>query len=132
MPTPDFEDWLDRQDIDISYSTTAEKWRQYMIDEFGIHGGSLDVAEQARQAKYEILPMVGIRPIEYEVQRVGYVETITRYVITEMPGLWGRIRAYEIAADRLTERREFDKAEIASRMTEEARAQPLTRRIKYE
>ena len=124
MPTPDFEEWLARQDIPLEETTTQEKWRQYMIDEFGLKDGTLDVAEDVRARRYDILPDIGIRPIERHYTYMGEPFVETRYVITEAPGLWGVTRAYQFAEERWIARGEPEKAETARTYLEKIEKYP--------
>ena len=113
MPTPDFEEWLARQEFDLTNATTVEKWQQYMQDEFGIHGGSLGVTEDYYHIKYEVLPEADIAPFwrHYTVHGETFIEV--RYGIKGMPGSWGAESAYRIAVERLTATGETTLAEIA-------------------
>jgi len=104
MPTPDFEDWLERQDIPIEETGTLDDYLDYLEEELGIHEGSLDVAAKIYTEKYEYLSQLDIRAIEYhgEIRGVEYVDT--RYGIKGYPGLWGRESMLEIARDIAAER----------------------------
>jgi hypothetical protein len=90
MVTPDFEDWLRRQDFPIETTVTLDRWLGYLEEELGIHGGSLDVAEKIFHERFELWEELGIRPVErhYTVEGESFVET--RYGIAGNPGLWGR------------------------------------------
>jgi hypothetical protein len=90
MVTPDFEDWLRRQDFPIETTVTLDRWLNYLEEELGIHGGSLDVAEKIFHERFELWEELGIRPVErhYTVEGEPFVET--RYGIAGNPGLWGR------------------------------------------
>jgi hypothetical protein len=90
MVTPDFEDWLRRQDFPIETTVTLDRWLNYLEEELGIHGGSLDVAEKIFSERFELWEELGIRPVErhYTVEGEPFVET--RYGIAGNPGLWGR------------------------------------------
>ena len=132
MPTPDFEDWLDRQDIPIEETTTIEDYQAYLQNKLGIHGGSLSVSEQVYRVKYEILPDAGIKAVErvYEIAGEKFVET--RYAITEARGLYGKISAYNIAEARMIEERRFGDAEVLRKLREDAESQPYRLRRRYE
>jgi len=132
MVTPDFEDWLERQDIPIELTIDIDANIDAIAKELGIVKGSIDVAKDVYKAKYEILPDVGIRPVErvYTIAGEKFVET--RYAITGEPGLWGKISAYRIAEERLTERYDFARADIARTIREDAESQPIFRRRRYE
>jgi len=132
MPTPDFEDWLDRQDIPIEETTVIDDYLKYLEDNLGIHKGSLDVARDQWTSKYEILPDAGIRPIERTYEIAGEKFAETRYAITGEPGLWGKISAYRIAEERMMEQRQFEKAAIARGIMIDAESSPPARRRVYE
>jgi len=93
MVTPDFEEWLRRQDFPIEATVTLERWLDYLEQELGIHGGSLDVAAGIYEEKYEVFAPVGIRPVTRRYQARGEWFEETRYVIPGRRGLWGRERA---------------------------------------
>lgn len=97
MTTPDFEEWLMRQDIPVRDTLTIEKYQDYLHEEFGIFGGSLDVAAEKYTEKYDILAELDVYPFlrHYTVQGVPYIET--RYGITGYPGSWGYESALTIA-----------------------------------
>lgn len=99
MTTPDFKDWLGRQEIPIEDTTTVDKYDAYLERELGIHGGSLDVAHEFYEERYEILPTLGIRPFERHYLFRGVPSVETRYAIKGYPGAWGKTRMYEIAAE---------------------------------
>lgn len=132
MPTPDFEEWLERQDIDLQYTTTKEKWRQYMIDQFGFKKGTLDIAENVRESQYGVLEPLHIRAIEIEYQTAYQHWMETRYAISEQPGLWGAITTYRIAERLMTERGEYELAEVARLRWKELETTPTRRRYLYE
>lgn len=99
MVTPDFEDWLARQDIPIEDTLTIEDFQAYLADElgytfpYGVPGPSLlqqAVVGKIWAEKYDILAPLGIYPTTYTYKtgpRAGQRET--RWVIPERPGLWG-------------------------------------------
>ncbi len=132
MPTPDFEEWLARQEIDLEHTTTAEKWHQYMIDQFGFTKGSLDVADAVYETKYEVLPKAEITPFERHYTIAGEKFVETRYAIKGMAGSFGAISAYSIAETRLTSIGETRLAEIAEARLKELMELPPTRRRVYE
>lgn len=119
MPTPDLEEWLRRQDFPIEETVTLERWLSYLESEFGIHKGSLEVAKEIFEERYEFYEPLGIRAVErhYTVRGEPMVET--RYVIKGYRGLWGRERMLEIAEELAEERGEYTWAERARRMREE-------------
>jgi hypothetical protein len=90
MVTPDFEDWLRRQDFPIETTVTLDRWLNYLEEELGIHGGSLDVAEKIFSERFELWEELGIRPVERHYTVEGEPFTETRYGIAGNPGLWGR------------------------------------------
>lgn len=100
MPTPDFEDWLARQDIDIEYTTAKDTYVQHMIDEYGFSGGSVDVLDRFYTERYRGLEEYGIRAVERHYLYRGEPFVETRYGIRGEPGLWGRHSAYVIAEER--------------------------------
>jgi len=90
MPTPDFEEWLRRQDFPIEETVTLDRWLRYLEDELGIHGGSLEVAKGIFEERYELWEELGIRPVvrHYTIDGEPFEET--RYAIKGNRGLWGR------------------------------------------
>ena len=104
MVTPDFEDWLERQDIPIEETTTLEDYQTYLEDQLGIHGGSLKVSEKIYLEQFNYLPQLGIRAIDYHGVIRGIEFTDTRYGIKGHPGLWGRERMLSLAEEIATER----------------------------
>lgn len=92
MPTPDWEEWLRRQDVDVEDTVTLEAYRRMLEDELGIHGGSLDVASDIYAEKYDIFPTLGIHPFDWR--------GTTRYGITGYPGAWGRESALRIGIEK--------------------------------
>ena len=90
MPTPDFEEWLRRQDFPIEETVTLDRWLGYLERELGITGGSLEVAKGIFEERYEIWEELGIRPVPIKRVIEGEVFEETRYGIKGNPGLWGR------------------------------------------
>ena len=90
MVTPDFEDWLRRQDIPVEDTTTIDRYTRYLEEELGIHGKSLMVAKGIFPEKYESWAPLGITPYprHYTVAGEPFIET--RYAISGIPGAWGR------------------------------------------
>ena len=100
MTTPDFEEWLMRQDIPVEDTLTVERYQDYLHEEFGVKGGSLDVAKGIYTEKYSILAELEIRPFTWsrEYQGVPYWET--RYAIKGYPGAWGYESALRIGLEK--------------------------------
>jgi hypothetical protein len=90
MVTPDFEDWLRRADIPIEETVTLDRYLNYLQEELGIKGGSLEVAKDIYSERYELWEELGIRPVERHYTVEGEPFTETRYGIAGNPGLWGR------------------------------------------
>jgi hypothetical protein len=111
MVTPDFEDWLRRQDIPVEDTVTLDRYTGYLEKELGIHGGSLDVAGGVYTEKYDILPQVGIHPFDWK----GTI----RYGITGMAGAWGRESALRIGEERAESKMMYEAAELFRRWHEE-------------
>jgi len=124
MTTPDFEDWLARQEVPIYATTTLDRYIDYLEDEFGIHGGSLDVARGVYEEVYVGLAELGIRPVERHYTYRGETFTEVRYAIRGAPGLWGRLSAYEIAIERAEEEGLYETAEMLRRTYEAMKQQP--------
>lgn len=104
MTTPELEEYLKREEIDLDYTTTEDKYLKYLEEELGIHGGSLEVGKGVYHERYEFMPELGIRPFEwYRTLPSGEIYSETRYGITEYPGAWGYERMLsigEMKADR--------------------------------
>ena len=92
MPTPDWEEWLRRQDFDIEDTTTVDKYTKMLEEELGIHGGSLDIAKDIYGEKYDVFPALGIHSFEWR----GTV----RYGIEGYAGAWGRESALNIGIEK--------------------------------
>jgi len=129
--TPEFRDWLDRQEYPIGVTVTKERFREYGERVLGLRGKSLDVMEEVWEARYENLLRFGIRFIEYEIEYRGIRYDVTRAVITGMPGLWGRIRAYEVAAERAAEVMDWEAYGWFSRIVREMKLEPEYRKWRY-
>jgi len=95
--TPDFEDWLARQEIPIEDTLTLKNYQRYLLRELGIHGGSLDVAAQVYEQVFDVLEPLGIRPVGLTRRIRGVEVTETRFGILGRPGLWGYMRAADLA-----------------------------------
>jgi len=108
MPTPDFEEWLRRQDWPIEKTLDVETWLEYLQEEIGLRKGSLDVARDVYEELFDYLPMFGIRAFEIRREIHGEPFIETRYAIKGMRGAFGYERALEIAEQRATEAGQFD------------------------
>lgn len=111
MPTPDFEDWMERQDFDVQDTKSKERYQNMMADQYGFKSEAQQkIIGEQYERKYEVQDRLGIRSIDrkYEYRGEPYVET--RYVITGLPGLWGPASAMKIAAERLEAGRETELA----------------------
>jgi len=112
MPTPDFEDIMERDETPFEDTTDVEAYLDYweeeldrpMRDEYGNLTPSGEVVARMYGEKYDYLPQLDIRAIEYHgvIRGVEYVDT--RYGIKGYPGLWGRESMLEIARDIAVER----------------------------
>jgi len=111
MPTPDWEDWLRRQDIAVEDTTTLEKYIDYLDKELGISGGSLDVAKDIYVEKYDIWDAVGITPFDWRDS--------TRYAIEGLRGAWGRENALIFGAEMAEQTGYMETANILRRWYEE-------------
>lgn len=131
MVTPDFEDWLGRQEIPVEDTITIERYMEFLAIEMGIKGGSLDVAEGVYAERYKGLEEYGIRPIERHYMIAGEPFVETRYGISGLPGLWGKFRAYEIAEERAREAGELEIAETMRARLEWMGEQPERRKVTW-
>ena len=122
MVTPDFEDWLMRQDIAVEDTITKERYTQHMVDEYGFTGGSVDVVERMYDERYRGLEEYGIRAVERHYTYRGEPFVETRYGIRGEPGLWGRLSAYTFAEERARLAGDY---EIASALSESIREMEL-------
>ena len=128
MVTPDFEDWLGRQEVDVEDRATLEDYLGYARDEWGLKGGSLDVAEDFYTERYKMLEEYGVRPIEREMTYMGEPFKELRYAISDMRGLFGKWRAYEIAAERAEAAGDYESLDIFRFRLEEMVLAPEKRR----
>jgi len=131
MVTPDFEDWLARQEIPVEETTTVDKYRQYLLEELGIHGGSLDVAERMYTERYKGIEEYGIRPVERHYTFMGEEFVETRYAISGAPGLWGKFRAYEFAIERSSAAGDYEVSETMEARYREMGQQPERRQVRW-
>jgi len=88
MVTPDFEDWLARQEIPLEDTLTLTRFQRYLQRELGIHGGSLEVAARMYTRRFNILAPLGMRPVELTRIFRGVRVTETRFGIHGRPGLF--------------------------------------------
>jgi len=114
MVTPDFEDWLARQEIPLEDTLTLERYQRWLQRELGIHGGSLEVASRVYTQRFNVLEPLGIRPIELTRRIRGVTLTETRFGIRGRPGLWGYRRAVDLARLRGLETGKVDLARRAA------------------
>jgi len=91
MVTEEFEEWLRKTELPTNV-TTREKYMQYLEEELGIHGGSLDVAMQVydRDLAFQptgetLLNFHGIFPVEL----TRWYGKVTLYKILGIPYLRG-------------------------------------------
>lgn len=104
--TPDFEDWLARQEVPIEETLDIDAYQDYLIEQIGYRFPYLKEAPSAKQMavvgkmwaeKYELLAPYNIRPVTYTYStgpREGQRET--RWVIAGEPGLWSYVSMREI------------------------------------
>ena len=131
MPTPDFEDWLARQDIPVEETTTVDSYKQYLLEELGIHGGSLDVAGRIYTERYKGLEEYDIRAVERHYLYMGEEFVETRYAIKGEPGMWGKFRAYEFAVERASAAGDYEVAETMSARYKEMGQEPERRQVRW-
>ena len=132
MVTPDFEEWLGRQEIPVEETTDVEKYLKYLEEELGVHGGSLEIARGIYGERYKGLEEYGIRPIERHYLYMGEPFVETRYAIKGEPGLWGKLSAYRIAEERAAEAGEYEIAETMHARLEEMERAPERIRRRWE
>ena len=104
MPTPDWEEWLRRQDFDVEDTTTVDKYRKMLEEELGIHGGSLDIASDVYAEKFDVFEPLGIFAFEWRKQ--------VRYQIEGLKGAWGRESTLNLAIDIAENKGLYDTAAI--------------------
>jgi len=111
MTTPDFEEWLDRQDFDVEDTATQDKYIQLLITQYDIHGGTLDIARDYYKTKFTYGEELGIHAFTLirEYEGVKYKET--RYGIEGYRGSWGTERMYEIAEEKAEAKGMYEAAE---------------------
>lgn len=127
--TPDFEEWLGRQEFPVEETVDLERWLEYLEAEMGIHGGSLDVAREIYGERYKGLEEYGIRPVERHYYIAGEPFVETRYAISEMRGLFGKFRAYEIGSERAREAGDVEIANILYTRYRWMEEQPERRKV---
>jgi len=129
MPTPDFEEWLERQDIPVEETTEVTKYQKYVAEEYGFASDKQqEVVARQYEQKYEVLPQLGITSTERKYTYRGEPYSETRYAIEGAPGLWGRTSAMRIAAERLEERGQPELAESYTARMREAQEYGFIRR----
>ena len=130
--TPDFEDWLERQDIPIEETTEVNKYLQYLMEEIGISGGTVEVAKGVYESRYLGLAEYDIRPIErhYLYQGEPFVET--RYAIKGAAGLWGRVSAYTFASERAEEAGNFEIRDLMLERLRQMEQAPTRTQIRWQ
>lgn len=111
MVTPDFEDWLRRQDFDVTDTVTVDAYINNLDVNLGLSGGSLDVAKDIYSEKYDVFPQLGITPFNLQGQ--------VRYGIKGYPGAWGRKNALIYGQDIAEQKGLVDQYEILARWYEE-------------
>jgi hypothetical protein len=119
VPTPDFEEWLRRQDFPVEETVTLDRFLDYLERELGVHGGSLDVASEVYEERFEIMEELGVRPLPRIYFVRGELRVETRYAVSGAPGLWGRETALRIAEERAYQRGLTEWAEIMRSKREE-------------
>jgi len=104
MTTPDFEEWLMREDIPVEYTAEVEEYLDYLGAVYDFHDGTIEVARDVYAKKYDFLGKLDIKAVtrHYWVQGEAAVET--RYIIEGERGLFGAERMYDIAVTRAEER----------------------------
>lgn len=103
MVTPEFEEWLRRQDIPVEDTISISRYRGYLAEEFGIKGDSLVVAETVWREQYETFEGLGITPFTWHTVIAGEPFYQTRYGIKGYPGAWGREGMLDIAETKAEE-----------------------------
>jgi hypothetical protein len=126
--TPDFEDWLSRQEVKEEDLVSIEAFRKMAIEKWGLKGASLDVAEGMYYERWKGLEAYGIRPVEREYLYQGEPFEETRYAIKGERGLFGKWRAYEIAAERAEAAGDYDSLDLFRFRLEEMVLEPEWRR----
>jgi len=132
LVTPDFEDWLGRQEVNVEDRATLEDYLGYARDEWGLKAGSLDVAEAMYRERYQGLEAYGIRAVEREYLYEGDPFAEARYAISGERGLFGKWRAYEVAEQRATEAGDIESADIFTYRLREMEEEPARRRDIHE
>jgi len=132
MTTPDFEDWLNRQDIPVEDTVTLDRFLGYLEDELGIHGGSLGIAEETYTERYKGLEEYGIRAVARHYTFMGEPFVETRYAIKGELGLFGKFRAYEIGAIRARVAGDWDAAEALEYKYGIMEKEPERRKVIYQ
>jgi hypothetical protein len=127
-----FEDWLSRQEVKEENLVSIEAFRKWAIEKWGLKGGSLDIAEGMYYERWKGLEEYGIRPVEREFLYQGEPFAETRYAISGEKGLFGKWRAYEIAAERAEAAGDYDTLDLFRYRLEEMTLEPERRRSIHE
>lgn len=118
MTTPEFEEWLMRQDIPVTAQTEIDRFIAFLKEEHDISGGTVGVAEEMFKGMYQYDEQIGVVPFEMvrETPEGTYHET--RYQFEGIKGAWGR-ESYLLFAERIAE--EMGLYEIADYYREKQR-----------
>lgn len=111
MTTPDFEEWLTRQDFEITDEVTQDKFIQMLIDQYDLHDGTLDVARDWYATKFQYGEELGIHAFTLIRVFEGVKYKETRYGIEGYRGSWGAERMYEIAEEKAEAKGMYEAAE---------------------
>jgi len=102
MTTPEFEEWLMRQDIPVEAQTEIDKFIQFLKDEHDISGGTVDVAKGKFKEMFKYDEQLGIVPFEVSRETPEGFYKETRYQIEGIKGAWG-YENYLVFAEQLAE-----------------------------
>jgi len=107
MVTPDFEDWLARQEVPVEETYEIDRYQRYLAEEIGFQfpTGWVEPSPKQRAViakvwaeQFERFQPLGIRPVTYTYRvglRAGQRET--RWIVPGQPGLWSWEAAREWA-----------------------------------
>lgn len=132
MPTPDFEEWLARQEVDFTRAPDKERYVQMMIDDHGFHGGTVDILKKVAAERYEIFQPVGIRSFTRHYTYMGEPFAETRYGVSGERGSYGYEQALTFAEERWFERGDMEKVEIIGERLNELERYPERYRRRWE